>query len=348
MSSRNARSRQAEKVARHRGHAKPRSIGRTVAWMAALLVVLTAVPAAVAGFFVWRISSSFDGTSEEIVEAFPQEQSRPAEREDEAQTILLLGSDSRGDLDPDTAAEAHDGRSDVIMVVRIPADRQGIYVMSIMRDSWVEIPGFGMNKVNAAFSYGGIPLATQTIENLLGTRIDHVATIDFDGFRGLTDALGGVTVDNQVAFSAAGVDFPQGEITLNGEEALTFVRERKSFGDGDYQRARNQQAYMRGVVQELLSRETLSTPSTITNSVAEISPYLSKDEGLNTGYLISMMPGLRNVRSADVHFSTIPTVGPGWSPDGTQSIVEVDWARMEELRKAYEDDTLAELSAAQQ
>ena len=88
-----------------------------------------------------------------------------------------------------------------MMLVHIPADRKGAYVTSIMRDTWLDIPGHGKAKINAAFAYGGVPLAVQTLEGLLDTRIDHVAAIDFEGFKGLTDALGGVEINNPIAFS---------------------------------------------------------------------------------------------------------------------------------------------------
>ena len=72
--------------------------------------------------------------------------------------------------------------------------------MSIMRDNWVPIDGHGYNKINAALAFGGVPLMVSTVENFIDTRIDHVAVIDFEGFKGLTDALGGVTVSSPVAF----------------------------------------------------------------------------------------------------------------------------------------------------
>ncbi|MGO8610054.1 LCP family protein, partial [Rhizobium johnstonii] len=76
----------------------------------------------------------------------------------------------------------------------------------------------------------------QTIESIIDVRIDHVAVIDFEGFAGLTDALGGVPVNNEIAFTRGGVNYAAGPITLDGDHALGFVRERYSFTDGDYQR----------------------------------------------------------------------------------------------------------------
>src|SRR5690606_3044864 len=115
------------------------------------------------------------------------------------------------------------GRADTIMVVHVPADHETVQVMSIMRDNWVPIPGRGEAKVNAAMAWGGMPLMVETVESLIDTRIDHVAVIDFESFKGLTEAVGGVTVDNPRSFRAvSGQRFEEGEITLIGDDALAF------------------------------------------------------------------------------------------------------------------------------
>ena len=137
------------------------------------------------------------------------------------------------------------------MIANISGDRQHVSIMSVMRDSYVDIPGYGTDKVNAAFAYGGVPLLVQTLEQLIGQRIDHVVGVDFEGFKGLTEAVGGVTLNNQIPFTSSppgNTTFEQGEITItDGNKALQYVRERKAFDDGDYQRVRNQQAFLKAV-----------------------------------------------------------------------------------------------------
>ena len=341
MSSRSAR-RQADKIARHQGKEKA-GTGKKFLWAGLGLLAFILIPVALLAWWVSGLTSTFDRETVTLPEAFPDEQSRPAERDDGAQTILLLGSDTRSEVNEDALEAAQDGRSDTMMVMRIPADRKAVYIVSIMRDSWVDIPGYGDNKINAAFAYGGVPLAVQTVENLLDTRIDHVAVIDFNGFRGLTNALGGVTVNNTVAFSAGGFQFDKGPIKLNGEEALVFVRQRKPFADGDYQRVRNQQAYMRGLLSELISRDTLTSPGKISNSVTAIAPYLSVDHDLDSGYVIRLAPELRNIRPDNIYFLALPTEGVGWSPDGKQSIIILDPAGVERFRQAFHDDDMSSL-----
>lgn len=315
-------------------------------WVLVLLTVLAVLAVVIAGaaaalvIFGNHVGKTFDNNTQEIPSAFPDETARPEPSVDSTQTILLLGSDTRGAIDTSNVDDSAGSRSDTIMVVRIPADRKQIFVMSIMRDTWVSIDGVGDAKINAAMAYGGVPLTVQTIEGLLNTRIDHVAMIDFEGFKGLTDALGGVTLTNPNDFSAGGFDFPAGPLDLNGEQALAFVRERHSFSSGDYQRVANQQLYIKAVLRKMLSRGTLTSPSTIQNSVAAISPYIAVDSGLDSKYLLSLIPSMRNIRMSDITFFTMPTAGTGTSEDG-QSIVLLDQTRMPDLVAAFHDDTLA-------
>ncbi len=256
--------------------------------------------------------------------------------------VLLLGSDSRDTTDPNASAEDLKGfRSDAIMVAQISPNRDHVTVMSIMRDNWVEIQGHGEAKINAAVAFGGIPLAVNTVENFIDARIDHVALVDFDSFKGLTDAVGGVTVDNPIAFTShhGSFDFAQGKITLSGEEALGFVRERYAFDDGDYQRARNQQIYLKGLLSQMLSKETLTNPGKITATFDALKPYLIVDQDLTLTKAAGLGYDMRNIRKGDISFFTSPTLGTGTSGDG-QSIVLPDWAEIELLRDAMRDGTL--------
>lgn len=336
------RSRSARKKGRFRNLS---STAKVITVTLAVVIVIALAVAATIGFFLWRLSSSYNENVETIAVPFPDEELRPQKDEDDnSQNILLIGSDTRGEIDEGILKGPQDGRSDTIMLAHIPNDRDDVVFVSVMRDSWVDIPGYGANKVNAAMAHGGVPLTVQTLEALLDIRIDHVALIDFAGFRGLTDALGGVTVNNNVAFSSGGHDFAEGEITLNGDEALTFVRTRKAFDDGDYQRVRNQQKYMKGVARQLISRDTLSSPGKIINVVDELSPFLTVSEDLTAGYFVSLAPSMRDVRQENLIFITAPTEGPAWSDDG-QSIVLLDPEGMKELREAFKTDTLAEYAS---
>jgi LCP family protein required for cell wall assembly len=291
----------------------------------------------------WSLSHTWDSQTEKIADVFPSDAARPPAAKPsaggaQAQNILLLGADSRSSVGG-SLADLDGQRSDSIMVAHIPADRKSVYVMSLMRDSWVDIPGHGQAKINAALSFGGVPLAVQTIETLLGSRIDHVAVIDMDGLKGVTDALGGVDIDNPVGFVAHGNFYPQGVQRMSGEQALTFVRERYAFADGDFQRARNQQQFVKAVMGKALTAETLTNPAKINDLVGAIAPYLAVDEGLNSRYLAGLGAEMRDVRVNNVTFFAAPTNGTGTSPDG-QSIVNIDWEKFAAVQEGFQTDRL--------
>lgn len=330
-------------VANHSLPVKKRRWTRIILIIMALVAAVGLAATIALVVFGLRLGSTFDSGTEQISNVFPDDGSRPIASDDGSQTILLLGSDTRGEIDTESL-ENTGSRSDTMMVMRIPADRQQVFVMSIMRDSWVYIEGVGEAKINAAMAYGGPALTVQTIENLLDTRIDHVAMIDFEGFKGLTDALGGVSLTNPEAFSAQGFDFPAGPIELNGEQALAFVRERYSFSSGDYHRVENQQLFIKAVMREMLSRGTLTNPGKIQDAVTAISPYIAVDSDLDSKYLMALLPSMRDVRTADITFFTMPTTGTGTSSDG-QSIVVLDEARMADLSEAFKNDTLVDYVA---
>jgi LCP family protein required for cell wall assembly len=310
----------------------------------AILVLLMVVLAAagLAGGYVWSLANTFNSKTETIATAFPDEADRPA-KSSGATNILLLGSDVRGGSGETENLNGvpNGGRSDTMMLMHIPSDGSNVYVMSIMRDTWTDIPGYGEHKINAAMSFGGVPLLVQTLEGLFDTRVDHVAIIDFEGFKSLTDALGGVGINNPTAFSAVGQDgtfFPQGAQTLDGESALKFVRERKAFTDGDYQRVKNQQLFVKAVMARFLNADTLTNPARISAVVSEFAPYISVDSGLDAGTVGSLGVGLRNVRSGDIHFFTLPNSGIGTSADG-QSIIVKDDQAIGEIAAAMKADT---------
>lgn len=316
-------------------------------WLIALVAVVAVVLLAVGAgaVYAWNLGNTFDTKTHKIAKAFPTEAARPVKPTQgpaaQAQNILLMGSDTHGS-DNESLDNISGQRSDVIMVVHIPADRQHIYVMSILRDSWVPIPGHDSAKVNAALSWGGVPLAVQTVESLIGVRIDHVALVDFDAFKGLTDALGGVTIDNPIAFSVSttnGETFPIGPQRLDGDQALAYVRERHAFPTGDFQRVKDQQVFLAAVLKSVLSSGTLTNPGKVSALIGTVSPYLAVDSGLNSDYLAGLALQLRDIRTEDVVFFDEPTLGTGTSADG-QSTVIVDWNKLSVLQRAFQSDTL--------
>ncbi|AMB41446.1 MULTISPECIES: LCP family protein [Paenarthrobacter] len=303
----------------------------------------------VCGLYLFNLAQTFNNGTTKIDAAFPEESTRPQKAEPvngtAAMNILVMGSDSRGTDQVDLETDAStDQRSDTLMLVHIPADRKNVYAVSLMRDLWVDIPGRGQSKINSALTYGGVPLVVQTVESLFKQRIDHVAMVDFEGFKGLTDALGGVEVNNKIPFAPAsgpmkGHFYDAGKLTLNGDEALAFVRERKSFSDGDYQRVRNQQAYLKSMISKIIARDTLTNPVTVNNMVSAMSPFVSVDKGFDAGAIGSLAVGMKDLRANDTVMFTLPTLGTGSSPDG-QSIVVADNQAISDIAEALSKDQL--------
>lgn len=244
--------------------------------------------------------------------------------------MVLMGSDTRG---------GERGRSDVLQLLHISGDRQNVFLMSIPRDSYVEIPGRGKAKINAAYSWGGAPLAVETMELLLDVPMDNTVLIDFEGFKNVIDALGGVTVVNREASSSHGLDFPKGEITLSGEEALWFVRERKNLSDGDFGRATRQRDVIKAVLGKLASGGVLSDPGRFRESVTELGKNFTVDEGLTNDNIIRLGWELKGVSPSDIKSFQLPTAGFGWTDD-RQSIVLLDDDKLEELRAALRADDM--------
>ncbi|MFW0119170.1 LCP family protein [Rothia sp. P5764] len=262
--------------------------------------------------------------------------SRPANTN--STDILLLGSDQRSGAEAQYVTGA---RADSIMVLHIPEDGSAAYLISIMRDTWVNIPGYGSHKVNAGLNYGGVDLQVATIEQLLGMQMDHVAEIDFEGFKALVDTLGGVTVDVPLAFnaSAPGYSFAAGPQTMTGGQALVYVRERYNFSDGDYQRVRNQRAFLRGVYNQLRSEGALSSAAKLLPVIESVSPYMKVDSGLSPAAIVGIAQPVLSNGNTQLVSLTLPNAGTGWSWDG-QSIVVLDAAATSALSHALQTDTM--------
>jgi polyisoprenyl-teichoic acid--peptidoglycan teichoic acid transferase len=245
---------------------------------------------------------------------------------------VLLGSDSR---DPDNEGA---GRSDSIMLVHLNAKRDKAYIISFPRDMYVQIPGYGRNKINAAYAFGGPKLTIATLENLTSDRMDHVVLVDFDGFIQLTNDLGGVTVFNKTSFSSHGYNFPKGNITIKGEEALWFVRERKQLPRGDFDRAENQRNVIKAIVQKGLSPAVISNPVTFLKFISGVAKHLTVDSKLTDAEIRDTALSLR-LSPKDLQVLQAPVSGTGTSEDG-QSIDIVDQVRMKELGAALRKDKL--------
>ncbi|PMB96969.1 transcriptional regulator [Brevibacterium luteolum] len=319
---------------RQRPRRKPRRTGRKILFGFLILVL---VLVATVGGYAWYLGRTFDKNSNTIPDEHVFGDKTPPPVDGKAMNILVLGADEP--MDQVDFSNSRGLRSDTIMVAHVPEDRSSIQFMSIPRDSWVDIDGHGKAKINAALSYGGLPLAVSTVEDFIGAPINHAAMIDFEGFQLLTDSVGGVDVESSQAFSSGGHSFTEGTNHLDGEAALAFVRARKQFADGDLQRARNQQEFMSSLFGKIVDADTLSNPNKVTGMVRDFSPYMYLDSGLHSSAISRYALAMRDVRSDDIDFFTAPIAGAGRSSDG-QSYVKVDEKELENVRKAFKDDTV--------
>ena len=243
---------------------------------------------------------------------------------------VLIGSD---------VAQGGISRSDALMVLQLAADRRSAYLISFPRDLWVPIPGYGRNKINAAYAFGGTALTVQTLEGLLDVRMDHVARIDLDGFIGLTTELGGVRVYNKHPSVSRGYDFPVGWITVSGKEAEAYVRERKQLPRGDLDRSERHRAVVQAILTKGLSGNTVKNPRRFLAFTSEVARHVTVNEELTPEVLRTTALSLR-LTPADIASVQAPVARFDRSPDG-QSIDVVDKAQMKRLAKALRDDTMA-------
>lgn len=313
--------------------------GRRAALIAlGMVAVLVLGVGLVVGNYLNGLRTSYEKRTVVQITRGASDGERPEAVEGTGRNFLLLGSDRRSP--EDAASEGVSGqRSDVMMLVHVSDDDESVYITSFPRDLYVDIPGHGKDRINAALAFGGVGLAVTTVENYVGVPIDHVALIDFDGIEGLVDTLGGVDVQVPLSFSAGGHQFTEGVQTMNGEQALTFVRQRKQFADGDFQRNRNQQAVLKGIADKLISSETLSNPRKLADTIDSISPFLTTDDGLSASAMIELGLSMRSVRGGDLHFLSVPHAGPTTTSGGA-SVVATDEGAMDVLREALRTDDM--------
>ena len=268
-----------------------------------------------------------------------------------AMNILVIGSDIRGMPARDAAAhtaatgEAQDQRADTLMVVHVPADRRNLYLISINRDTWVDVPGVGGAKINSGLEYGGIDLETATVEQLLGIKIDHTLMLDFGGFRLMVDGLGGIDVNVPVPFQST-IDtqhvFTAGVNHLDGQAALEFSRERYAFADGDFQRVRNQQTMLRAVLARLTAGGALNDVNAVRSLVEFASCCLTVDKGFDVVQAAILAYSLRNLDTNAIGTMTLPTTGSGFVAG--QSVLFPDYGGIAAVGAALREGRISEFA----
>jgi LCP family protein required for cell wall assembly len=245
---------------------------------------------------------------------------------------LIAGSDSRQGLTRQQELQYSTGRldasgfgrSDTIMVLHIPAAGGRPVLVSIPRDSYVNVPGHGMNKINAAFSYGGPALLAETVQSATGLHINHFMDIGFGGFVNVVNAVGGVRMclPAPIHDQASGLNLNQGCQVLSGGQALSWVRDRHSFATSDLQREQDQRLFLSALLKKLTSMSVILNPFESLPAASGVASNLTVDQAAQLYQLWSLAQALRDpltttVPIANANYST--AVGDAVLWDHTQA-----------------------------
>lgn len=212
-------------------------------WAGGCVLLLLVSAGCYALFFVNELTDTAKEIHEPMERVFSEKRENPLTfQKKDPFSVLILGVDER---------EGDKGRSDTMIVLTVNPVLQSTKMVSIPRDTYSEIVGMGFaDKLNHAYAYGGIEMSLATVEHFLDIPIDYVVQVNMESFKDIIDALGGVTVTNTLSFSVDEHSFPEGELTLDGEEALAFVRMRMDDPRGDFGRQDRQKQVIQGVLQK--------------------------------------------------------------------------------------------------
>jgi LCP family protein required for cell wall assembly len=252
---------------------------------------------------------------------------------------LITGSDSRAGLSRAEIDAMHVGidqgtlNSDSIMLLHMGSGPP--VLISIPRDSYVDIPGHGWNKMNAALAYGGASLLVQTVENVTGLKIDHYMGIGFGGLVAVVNKIGGVQICLKTAIndSYSGVNLSAGCHNLNGDQALSFVRDRHSFATEDLQRIQDQRAFLSALLHKATSPGVYLNPFTALPFGSTAASSMSVDTGTSLLDLVHAASALR-----DPETGTVPIADNNYYTSAGDSVL---WnkAQATELFNALKNDS---------
>ena len=240
--------------------------------------------------------------------------------------ILIAGVDTRGGLTRRQELRLHVGaaissNSDTLMLVHIPANHESAQVVSLPRDSWVNIPGHGMNKINAAYGLGGPQLMVRTVEQATGLQVNDYVEVDFLGFVKVINAVGGVNICLPFAVddSYSGLHMSAGRHHVNGITALKFVRDRHSFALSDLQRIKDQQQLIASLVSEATQAGVLANPIKLQQVLSSVTSAVKVDQGFD---LVRLAQELRGIRPSGLSFTTVPLASMNYqTPDGQSAVL---------------------------
>ncbi len=244
------------------------------------------------------------------------------------QNILIVGNDDRQTMTNAEVHELHTGRdggslnTDTMMIVHVPANGTRATLISLPRDSYVAIPGYGMAKLNSAYVDGytnsggssdakraaGARLLVTTIQNLTGLTINHFVQVDLLGFYRISNAIGGIQVDmcNAVTDSYSGINLHKGINVIKGVQALAFVRQRHGLSGGDLDRVQRQRYFLTAAFRKLVSAGVILNPIKLQNLLTAVQSSMYLDAGLDP---LALARQMENLSADNIVGKTIPTDG---------------------------------------
>ncbi|SFD89767.1 cell envelope-related function transcriptional attenuator common domain-containing protein [Lentibacillus persicus] len=282
-----------------------------------LSVILLLAAAAAYGYSIWRdVQNTVATELHEPVDGIDTEATKKKVDGKEPINILLLGVDER----------SHDkGRSDTMIVMTLDPANQQMQLVSIPRDTRTEIVGRGMvDKLNHAYAFGGSEMSVASVENFLDIDLDYYVRMNMEGLAQLVNAVNGITVTNDRAFSQGGHSFGTGELQLNGEEALAYVRMRKGDTQGDLGRNERQRQVIQGIIDK-------GANFNILNKIGDIMDVLGDNMATNMKF-DDMRNLATNYRSARKNITTYQMSGQGTRINGIYYMLMSD----EEVRKVHD------------
>ncbi|GAA3760163.1 LCP family protein required for cell wall assembly [Spinactinospora alkalitolerans] len=236
-----------------------------------------------------------------------------------AVNILVVGSDSRAGENAEYG-EAESERPDTLVIAHISPDQDGATLINLPRDSLVDMPSCsptedkpGMSAhsgmIGESMSLGGVQCLWKTVEQLTDIHIDHFVSVDFGGFKGMVDSLGGVEmcIPEPLEDKKAKLDLEAGEQTLDGEQSLAFVRSRYAQGDGsDLGRIERQQEFMGAMLRKVMSSEVLASPTNLYDFLGSVTDSITTDDEFTVDSMADIAIAMREVDMSKVQFITVP------------------------------------------
>ena len=270
--------------------------------------------------------------------------------------FLVVGTDGRDRITREDRQRYRLGGApchctDTIMLVHLSGDRERASVISLPRDSYAELPGHtdpatgrtrspAVNKLNAAYARGGPHLTVRTVEHMTGVHIDHYIEVDFSSFMRTVDAIGGVDVCTPVPLhdDHTGLALPAGRSTLDGGQALQYVRSRHIDEGADLARMQRQQRFLAALVHRVTDSGVLVNPVTFNRVASALLGSVRADSGFGPDELVALGRAMRGFTPASSEFASVPVEDPGYRVPGVGDTVKWDERKAARLFRAVRED----------